>query len=307
MNHLFMSYSRRQFYFTEQLAATLRAAHVNVWFDVENLQTGEDWEAGLRAGLEQCAALLLVASRAALASPYVEAEWRAALEADKPIYIALFEAVDLPPDLRETAAAVIDFRGDYTIGCAKLMSSLDRAPVMREARGFGASDKPVKPVFDRVPRPNRYGLPTRLPPKVLYFTAILMVSALYHMGSAFSIRWPGVFASTLLGIIFFGFGARLLFLAWQFLRRDFRFENLRDSLISLNLIGFITYNTISFSFEQLQVFSSPQEGSSLLVGLAVMGLALYGINLYRTAADIYRWLPTGQAPPEFRARIYPDI
>ncbi len=109
--YLFISYSRIQFYFVEALAHALATLKVPYWFDVEQLEMGTDWQAGIDNGLANCQALVLVASRASIGSPNVRYEWETAQKANKPIFLALFEAVDLPPELR--GLPVIDFRGNF--------------------------------------------------------------------------------------------------------------------------------------------------------------------------------------------------
>src|SRR5688572_1697994 len=110
-NMLFLSYSRRQFYFAESLVLNLQAKGISVWFDVQQLVPGKHWQEGIQAGLDESKGLILIASRAALESPYVQLEWEAALKNQKAVTIVAFEDVTLPPVLKD--AAVIDFRGDF--------------------------------------------------------------------------------------------------------------------------------------------------------------------------------------------------
>jgi hypothetical protein len=72
--YLFISYSRIQFYFVEALAHALTTLKVPYWFDVEQLEVGTDWQAGIDEGLANCQALVLVASRASISSPNVKYE-----------------------------------------------------------------------------------------------------------------------------------------------------------------------------------------------------------------------------------------
>ncbi|WP_239396376.1 toll/interleukin-1 receptor domain-containing protein [Frankia sp. CiP3] len=120
---VFLSYSRKQFYFAESLVLRLRANSVPVWFDVHRIQAGDDWEESIDQGLSTCKSLVLVASRDALRSKNVDYEWRTALEDGKPIYIVLFEAIKLPLELRCKAAAIIDMRSRFE---SKVMILADR-------------------------------------------------------------------------------------------------------------------------------------------------------------------------------------
>jgi TIR domain len=71
---IFVSYSRRDFYFAEQLAVALRRRELAAWFDVHELAAGTDWSAGIDRAIVECDALVLVATRASLESPYVRRE-----------------------------------------------------------------------------------------------------------------------------------------------------------------------------------------------------------------------------------------
>jgi TIR domain len=68
-HRIFISYSRRDFYFAEQLAVRLRRQGLEVWFDVHELEMGSDWAAAIDRGIAECDTFVLVASRAALEPP----------------------------------------------------------------------------------------------------------------------------------------------------------------------------------------------------------------------------------------------
>lgn len=124
--HTFLSYSRREYFFAESLALNLQHVGLSVWFDIQQLEPGIDWKADIDAGIQRSQSLTLVASRAALASPYVRAEWQAALSLGKPIYVALFEGVRLPRELRDRAR-IVDFRGDFDRSLRELADCLSGA------------------------------------------------------------------------------------------------------------------------------------------------------------------------------------
>src|SRR5689334_12939155 len=71
---VFVSYSRRDFYFAEQLAVALRRRGLAVWFDVHELAAGTDWSAAIDRAIAECDSFVIVASRAALESSYVKRE-----------------------------------------------------------------------------------------------------------------------------------------------------------------------------------------------------------------------------------------
>jgi hypothetical protein len=71
---VFVSYSRSDFYLAEQLAGALRRRGIDVWFDVHELAPENDWSEAIDRAIEACDVFVLVASRAALESPYVQRE-----------------------------------------------------------------------------------------------------------------------------------------------------------------------------------------------------------------------------------------
>ena len=98
-HRIFISYSRRDFYFAEQLAVRLRRQGLAVWFDVHELGMGSDWAAAIDQGIAECDTFVLVASRAALESPWVRRERDRAAELGRPSVLVLPERV----------ATVLDF------------------------------------------------------------------------------------------------------------------------------------------------------------------------------------------------------
>jgi hypothetical protein len=69
---VFVSYSRRDFYFAEQLAVELGRRGLAVWFDVHELAAGTELFPAIDRGIVQCDGFVLVAPRGALESSYVE-------------------------------------------------------------------------------------------------------------------------------------------------------------------------------------------------------------------------------------------
>jgi hypothetical protein len=147
---VFLSYSRRQFYFAESLMLRLERKSVSVWFDTSRIQAGDDWKESIDQGLSTCTSLVLVASRDALASKNVDLEWRTALKNDKKIYVVFFEVVQLPPELSRAAVAIIDMRTGFEPRARKLAELLanpgsghrDRAPA-KSLRRFSPRQPPT--------------------------------------------------------------------------------------------------------------------------------------------------------------------
>jgi hypothetical protein len=93
---VFVSYSRAQFYFAEDLALALRERGVEAWFDVHQLQPGDDWAHGTEAAIRSAYSVLLVASRQALVSDHVRSELAIAQERGIPIVVVRADRAALP-------------------------------------------------------------------------------------------------------------------------------------------------------------------------------------------------------------------
>ena len=119
---VFISYSRRDYYFAESLAIHLLQREIDAWMDVKDLKPGTDWERGLQNALEAASSVVLIASPAAMKSPNVRAEWMQAVQLGKPIVIAQFLSAPLPPEVN--AAAIIDFRGGFDRALDQLVTLL---------------------------------------------------------------------------------------------------------------------------------------------------------------------------------------
>jgi hypothetical protein len=94
---IFVSYSRRDFYFAERLAVELGRRGLAVWFDVHKLAAGTDWSAAIDQGIVQCDSFVLLASRAALESSYVERERDRAARLGRPQVAVLAEPLASAP------------------------------------------------------------------------------------------------------------------------------------------------------------------------------------------------------------------
>lgn len=127
--NIFMSYSRRELGFVDDLVRKLEGEHYNVWLDYRALIPGSPWNVQIEKGLKEADTVLLVVSKAALASEYVALEWRHFLEMKKRVILLIFEAVDLPKELEQYEW--VDFRGSYQAGLDELFSQL-KQPIQEE-------------------------------------------------------------------------------------------------------------------------------------------------------------------------------
>ena len=125
--NVFMSYSRREVSFVNYLVDDLEDDGFNVWLDYRSLIPGTPWAEQIDQGLQDADVILLVVSKSAIASQYVEMEWRRVLNEGKRVILAIFEAVDLPAELK--AFEWVDFRGSYKKGLEELIRQLQTPEV----------------------------------------------------------------------------------------------------------------------------------------------------------------------------------
>lgn len=127
--NIFMSYSRRELGFVDDLVSKLEGEGYYVWLDYRVLIPGTPWKGQIDKGLNEADTVLLVVSKASLASKYVALEWQHFLEMNKRVILLIFEAVDLPKELEKYEW--VDFRGSYKAGLEELFSQL-KQPIQEE-------------------------------------------------------------------------------------------------------------------------------------------------------------------------------
>ncbi len=122
--YVFLSYSRRDDDFAHTLADHLIDAGIRVWIDSSAIEDGSRWLQNIQDGVENARALVVVMSRPARESEWVERETLLALQLRRPIFIALIEDIPLP--LHLINRQYTDFRNDYENGLGNLKRSLKR-------------------------------------------------------------------------------------------------------------------------------------------------------------------------------------
>ena len=127
--NIFMSYSRRELGFVDDLVSKLEGEGYGVWLDYRVLIPGTPWKEQIDKGLNNSDTVLLVVSKASIASEYVALEWRHFLDTNKRVILLIFEAVDIPTELEKYEW--VDFRGSYKAGLAELFSQL-KQPIQEE-------------------------------------------------------------------------------------------------------------------------------------------------------------------------------
>jgi hypothetical protein len=121
---VFISYSRREAPFVDVLLDALEDKGIEVWVDYHCLVPGKAWLDQIFSGIDGAEVLLLVVSKASMASKNVELEYARALEKKKRIILIIFEAVPLPAAFGP--CEWLDFRGSFRAGLNELLARLDQ-------------------------------------------------------------------------------------------------------------------------------------------------------------------------------------
>ena len=124
MPHIFISYHHSDTRFVEALQSQLLDAGVQTWRDPD-LRAGESWREAIDQAIRDAAAVVLVLSPAAKASPYVNYEWAFALGAEIKIIPLL---LGLPPEELHPRLAhlqALDFTDRNTRPWERLFAALD--------------------------------------------------------------------------------------------------------------------------------------------------------------------------------------
>ena len=199
--NLFISYSRREVGFVDQLATHLEMEGYNLWLDYRSLVPGRPWEEQIYQGIMNSSVILLVVSKASIASDNVEFEWRRVLkEKNKRVILLIFEAVDLPPELEKFEW--VDFRGNYQ----SALKEMDRQIHAKEDEDHTAPQTGFK-----------------VPSVVWLASGLSLVTAILSLGAAWTLFVP-----------FF-----LLLLPYQIFKRSFRYLLVQASLVMLPIALFM--------------------------------------------------------------------
>jgi hypothetical protein len=202
--NVFISYSRREVGFVDDLANHLEKEQYTVWLDYRSLVPGKPWLDQIHEGIVNSNIILLVVSKASMASDNVELEWRKVLEEKgKRIILLIFEAVDLPQELEKFEW--VDFRGNYQNALTELNRQL------------------------QMPEQEEHPVPQtgfKIPVVVWVAFALSLVVSLFSLGALWTLFIP-----------FF-----LVPLPFGILKRSFNYLFVQASLVMLPFALFLTVN-----------------------------------------------------------------
>ncbi|HEU4785041.1 MAG TPA: toll/interleukin-1 receptor domain-containing protein [Ktedonobacterales bacterium] len=235
---LFISYSRKDASVIDRLELSLRQAGYNIWVDRSNLHAGQSWSAQVGQAIDQCAALVVALSPAALRSAAVRNEYQHALKAGKPVLIAAIRTTrQPPPELRQAPRS--DLQGNLMLGVLSLTEALDQAGA-HPASMFGAlpggrlprsSTLVMARALHGITPPDGTVYRASLPARFTYSTIILLAVA--AAGVLFALAIRDLYPLFIAGVLLFGIGVPNLLLT----RRRLRYP---DTIVTLPE-GYITF------------------------------------------------------------------
>lgn len=287
---LFLSYSRKDYYFAESLAFHLLRQGVPVWLDVRDLEPGKDWERSLEQALDAATSILLVASPDSMQSPHVRNEWELALRQGKRIILARFRRCKVPVELQHCDS--VDFR--FAFGralrtlVARLSSSVPAATPHTTTGGAHA--------WMGVPPWVALMAVTLAVPSVAY-----LLLARWALDASETIAAPVHWAVLpILAVVL------LWFFCITFLRRQMGMTRLAVCLVCLTsvfaiplvLFGLLgDFKTFGYDESIVQMVRDHWRIGILLTAIPLTGIVV--LVLFRPE-DLLRWVPTGTAWPGYR-------
>ena len=287
MPAVFISYSRKDFYFAESLAFHLDREGIATWLDANHLAPGGDWAAEIDHALDEAETVVLVLTPDSIRSEYVRREWQRALAQGDHLILALFRSCEPLPELQH--ARRVDFCGAFRPALRRLTQLLATPPK-------AAAQQTTKPRF---PVPPWIGIMTVM--LALVFFVPMMIFGDWQ-GLAFT-NEPIAVRIFYCFIMSFFFG----FIFWHsciaLLRRRIGMTRLAVSLTLftglfsfylLGRTGWIPAVTVQTNAVHSII---PISVLTCIIGIGCVALAI--VILLRPE-DLLRWCPTGKAWDSYR-------
>ncbi len=142
MTQVFISYSRRDLPFVEHLAKDLKAAGLDVWYDLSGLEGGQRWGSEIQNAILQSQYFLIVLSSHSVGSEWVEKEFMYAHNLGRKIVPILHK--DCEPPMWVSNLHFIDMRtGSYKTHLSDLLSVLGNGKQQEMEAHSGKASLPV--------------------------------------------------------------------------------------------------------------------------------------------------------------------
>ena len=128
---IFVSYARRDLESIRPIVTALTGKGFNVWIDVQGIEGASQWTAEIAQAIQQCRALLLMATPASMQSKFVARELLFAQEEGKSIVPVWFTGAEAPSAFRLVLADIqrIEATGDSADTVEKIVRALAKLGV----------------------------------------------------------------------------------------------------------------------------------------------------------------------------------
>ena len=290
LGSVFISYSRKDYYFAESLTFALIQKDVAAWLDVKDLRPGVDWEQRLESAIDTASHLVLVASPDSLCSPHVASEWKRALTRGIPVVVAGLRGNKAPPELAEMPR--VNFHGRFRPAVDSLVAQLT------------AQSKKAPAKSQRWP----------LPPIVGVTAALLLVMAWLPMVLA---DWREITSGAAVGRPLTIFELAILFGAVGLFIWHTSIAYLRRRMGMTRLAVVLGYFVFVYGYPVLQHFKAPAvpaifpDVTMQVIGTVWPIAVIFSITSFVSLcvlafwrpADLYRWSPTGKAWDIYRTKL----
>jgi Tol biopolymer transport system component len=173
MAQIFISYSRKDLSFVEQLAADLRDAGYEVWYDVSGLRGGSRWRFEIENAIRNSEFAIFVLSPNSIASEWVEREFLFSSNLKRKLIPLMYQPCELP--LSYLNLNYIDVHGDnYKRSFNEILEALGSEQATSSAQGL--RNLPSRPVSKEIKKLN----------PVLFAGALVVIGIL--IGSSLLVR-----------------------------------------------------------------------------------------------------------------------
>jgi hypothetical protein len=184
----FISYSRADLRFVENLAREFRHTGIATWVDVENLRPGDRWEPAIRVAIRSSRAFVFCISPLSVASGNTFVELKAALSLGLIVFPVMIEPTSLdslPEALRELQIIQL-FRDPPSIACKRAAAELARLLGLPTSagNGFAADHDTIDALIIRVGACNRVPAPQDFLPRDFTDGMVVLDREVASLGSA---------------------------------------------------------------------------------------------------------------------------
>jgi len=152
MTRIFISYSRRDLDFVEQLAADLQAAGLDVWYDLYGLEGGQRWRIEIEKAIRESQYVIVVLSPDSVVSTWVEEEILYARNLKRKIVPLFYKPCDIPLGF-QTLHFIDVQESKYFQNFKEILRALDIKHSDREIAEKVVHKKPEK--LEEAPKPKK--------------------------------------------------------------------------------------------------------------------------------------------------------